>query len=379
MSEREAWTLDEFKGRWTRLQAEMAKAGLDGIMVGESSNFLYLTGHESTQFLHRMRPQMMLLPREGKPTFFVYAAEVGKLKHLSAGAAMNSYVDIPFPVDDFATVIRSMGWEKATIGAELGPNQRLGLPVTEYQRLQKALPKLTWADAGPALMATQFIKSDGEIRVLKKACEISMQSWDLLLERIHPGVSEQEIIRQLSIANVELGADPNEPLSVHATHLSLGATDGIFREGDFLKCDFHSRYRGYWSDLCRIAVVGEPTAKHIEWHKIQAQLTADCIALVKPGIKVKEIATYSNKRLEAMGQTPLSPIKRIGHGIGLEATTPPSVNMLDETILLPGMTIAIEPRVVFDIGALLLEESVLVTQGGHELLTTGAGVLGVIR
>ena len=95
--------------------------------------------------------------------------------------------------------------------------------------------------------------------------------------------------------------------------------------------------------------------------------------------RVQEIATYSNKRLEAMGQKPLPPIKRIGHGIGLEATTPPSVNMLDETVLVPGMTIAIEPRVVFDIGGLLLEESVLVTETGHELLTTGLEKLGVIR
>lgn len=379
MSQREAWTLDEFTRRWSRLQAEMGKAGLDGIMVGEASNFLYLTGHESTQFLHRMRPQMFMLPREGKPTLFVYGAEVKKLKHLGDGATFESYVDIPFPVDDLAKALRSMGWEKAVIGAELGPNQRLGLPVLEYQQLQKALPGITWADAGPALMAAQFVKTDAEVRVLKKACDISVESWDVLLGRIHPDVTEAEIVRQLSIANVELGADPNEPLSVNLTHFSRGPTDGTFRKGDMLMCDFHSRFRGYWSDLCRLAVVGEPTQDHVDWHKAQYQLMADCIALVKPGLKVKEIATYSNRRLEEMGQKPLPPIKRIGHGIGLEATTPPSVNMLDETVLVPGMTIAVEPRVTVEVGALLLEESVLVTQSGHELLTTGAGTLGVIR
>ncbi|MDB5562107.1 MAG: hypothetical protein JWN11_1525, partial [Hyphomicrobiales bacterium] len=187
------------------------------------------------------------------------------------------------------------------------------------------------------------------------------------------------IVRQLALANVEVGADPNEPISAHCTHLSMGAADGVFRPGDMLMCDFHSRYRGYWSDLSRLATIGEPTAKQVEWHAREYKLVSECIALVRPGLKVKEIATYANAQLEAMGQKPLSPIKRIGHGIGLEATTTPSLNMLDETILQAGMTIAVEPRTVTEIGSLLLEESVLVTATGREQLTTGAQILGVIR
>lgn len=379
MSLSEAWSAEEFTGRWSRVQAEMVKLGLDVILAGEKFNFVYLTGLESSQYLHRMRPLTVMLPKEGKPVLFVYAAEAAKLGYLKSIADVRAYVDIPFPVPDLIGIFKEKGWDKAVIGAELGPNQRLGIPVSEFTELQQALPGARFVDGGPALMKAQAIKSPEEVRLLKKACDISLIAWDQMLQRVKPGVTVAEVHRQLSLANVEAGADPAEPYSANLTHLSLGATDGVLRPGDFLKADFHSRYRGYSSDLCRLAVVGEPTAQHIEWHAMQLKLLMDCIAIVKPGIKAKDLAAHGKAQMLAIGQEPLNPIKRMGHGIGLEATTPPSINMYDETVLEPGMTIAVEPRVIVEIGALLLEESVLVTADGHELLTTGAGTLGVIR
>ena len=378
MAKSETWPVEELTGRWARIQSAMAGAGLDGVMLGEASNFLYVSGHESTQFLHRMRPQIFLLPRTGKPTFFIYAAEAAKLKRLDAVANFKSYVDVPFPVDDLAKTMAGMGWEKATIGAELGANQRLGLPVLDYLALQKAMPSAQWADAGPAVMAVQSIKSAEEVRVLRKACEISRAAWELLLTRVHPGVTADQINLQLAIANIECGADASQPYSAHITQLSLAAKDGVFRAGDMLKCDFHTRYRGYWSDLCRLATIGEPTAQHRAWHERQFKLLSDCLNLVRPGAKVSDVAAFSNTELVAMGKKPLSPIKRIGHGVGLEATTPPSLNMLDETVFMPGMTVAVEPRIEVEIGGLLLEETVVVTETGHQRLSTGAENLGVI-
>jgi len=379
MSSKETPSVEEYAGRWRRLQAKMAEDGLDGLMAGEKFNFIYLTGLESTQFLHRMRPLLFLLPREGKPVLFVYAAEAAKLHYLKPVATIKAYVDIPFPVPDLIDTVRELGWETGVIGAELGANQRLGLPFNEFMQLRQALPGASWTDGGPTLMSVQAVKTDEEIRLLRRACELSMTSWQVMLERVHPGVTVDEVQRQLSIANVEAGADPNEPFSANLGHLSLGATDGVLRPGDMLKCDFHSRYHSYSSDLCRLAVVGEPTEKHIEWHATQYQLLMDCIGIVRPGIKAQDIAAHGKARMLAIGQEPLHPIKRMGHGIGLEATSPPSINMFDDTVLEPGMTIAVEPRLITEIGSLLLEESVLVTADGHDLLTTGAGTLGVIR
>src|SRR5262249_26534882 len=103
-----------------------------------------------------------------------------------------------------------------------------------------------------------------------------------------------------------------------------------------------------------------------------------CLKRVKPGAKVSDVAAFSNQELVAMGKKPLSPIKRIGHGVGLEATTPPSLNMLDDTVFQPGMTVAVEPRFETEIGGMLLEETVVVTNSGYQLLSTGADRLGVI-
>jgi len=97
----EAWSREEISGRWQRMQDRMAASGLDAIVVGEGSNFRYFTGQTTPQFLHRMRPQVFLLPQRGEPALFIYASERARLEELSFIRAIRTYIDVPpFPVED---------------------------------------------------------------------------------------------------------------------------------------------------------------------------------------------------------------------------------------------------------------------------------------
>ena len=69
---------------------------------------------------------------------------------------------------------------------------------------------------------------------------------------------------------------------------------------------------------------------------------------------------------------------RVGHGVGLTQTELPHIAEYDDTILQPGMVIAIEPAVATSYGAFRVEENVVVTEDGHELLSTAPWALWTV-
>jgi Xaa-Pro aminopeptidase len=374
------WSREEIQGRWRRTQARMVEAGLDGLLVGDPANFKYLSGQTSPQFLHRMRPQLFLLPQHGDPAMYIYGNEVKRIKEPSFVTNVRTYVDVPpFPVEDLAKLIRELGWESGHIGVELGVNQRMGFPLTDYFALQKALPKARWEDASSVLIAAATAKSPAEVDAMRESCRIAQAAWELLLTRIHPGASTAEVARDLAIATIELGSDPRFGVPSHVTQLSTGTKDGILRQGDILKCDYHSCYRLQWSDICRLAVVGEPTKRHKELHAQSFKMLTECLAQLRPGRRAREIAEFNNQQRKALGVPLLVANKRMGHGVGVEATTPPSLNIVDETILVPGTVLAVEPSFESEFGAITQEECAVITEDGYAMLSSGAETLGVIR
>ena len=95
---------------------------------------------------------------------------------------------------------------------------------------------------------------------------------------------------------------------------------------------------------------------------------------------ISEIAKISNREIVKAGYTANPPIKRVGHGVGLDLSEPPSINELDDTILKEGMVLTPEPRFfVSQSERIQLEEDIIVTKDGCMMLTTGAEELKIIN
>jgi Xaa-Pro aminopeptidase len=97
------------------------------------------------------------------------------------------------------------------------------------------------------------------------------------------------------------------------------------------------------------------------------------VAMIRPGIRASEIAKRLNDRVNNLPLPVTSHIStiagRVGHGIGLDLTEPPHLSEADPTVLQPGMVIAIEPGVATDYGIFHIEENVIVTPGGHDVIS----------
>ena len=98
--------------------------------------------------------------------------------------------------------------------------------------------------------------------------------------------------------------------------------------------------------------------------------------MARPGIRASDVARAVMAAVEREGLPSLG-FGRLGHGIGLTATEPPSIVVGDDTILEAGMAITVEPAAVFDDGLYCAEQVVIVGEEPR-VLSLAPGELGTV-
>lgn len=368
---------EEYHARVQKVQRLMERDGLDLMVVSARDNFWYFTGLISYQFDHVMRPQLCFIPKEGKPFALVYGNEKTKAQALSWIEDARSYVDVPFPQEMISEFLRDIGYGEGRLGFELGDDQRLGFPVNYLTRLTEALPKAKIEDASRALVEQRIRKSGREMEFMRRACDISVKAYDRIVPELRAGMTRREVAERLFIAMIEEGAHPRHP-GFLMLNSSTAYDDRRYEKGDRMVADFGACYQGYFGDITRMAIFGEPTSQQKKEHEVALHLIRECAAAMKPSTPIADIPRVANRELLKHGYPEVASPKRIGHGIGLARAEPPSINEIEEWTHEPGMVLAIEPKVRTPSASVHLEEDVFITAEGAEFLTAGAERLDVI-
>ena len=372
------FTESEYRDRYQRAQAFMDRDGLDALVVSEKNNYWYFSGLISYQLDHIQRPQICILPKSGKPLLLVYGNDKAKAKALPWVGEVRAYTDVPFPREMIAGCVKEMGLGEAKLGFELGDDQRLGFPVNYLSGLTEALPKAEIKDGTAALTEMRIIKSPQEIDFMRKACEISVKAYARCLPQLRPGMTRRDVADRLYISMIEEGAHPRHPgfLMLNA---STRYDDRRYEKGDRMIADFGACYEGYYGDVTRMAIFGEPTADHKKDHETACDVIDICFESMKPGTSIAEVSRVANRELVKRGYEPVDSPKRIGHGIGMSRAEPPSLNEVEKELYRPGMVLALEPKVRSEKSAVHLEEDVLITEKGPQFLTAGYRDLAIIN
>ncbi len=368
----------EYVERYQRAYALMERDGLDAVVVSAKDNYWYFTGLMSYQFDHLQRPQICFLRKGEKPLVLVYGNEKAKAEAIPWIGQVRAYVDVPFPQEMIADCLKDAGLAEAKLGFELGEDQRLGFPASYLSRLSEALPKAQIQDGTGALTEMRLIKSPREIDCMRKACAISVKAYDRCLPQLKPGVTRREVAEKLYIAMIEEGAHPRHPgfLMLNA---STAYDERKYEKGDRMIADFGACYEGYYGDITRMAIFGEPSAEQKKDHQTACDLIELCFEAMLPGAPIADLSRIANRELEKRGYQRIDSPKRIGHGIGMARAEPPSLNEVEREVHRPGMILALEPKVRSTKSAVHLEEDVLITERGPEFLTSGRDALGIIK
>ncbi|MGI9406512.1 MAG: M24 family metallopeptidase [Hyphomicrobiaceae bacterium] len=366
----------EYESRLVRAQEEMRARDLDAVVVTTPQNVRYFTGFATTFWESPTRPWFVILPREGQPIAVI--PEIG-----AAGMAMTWVDDIrtwqaPRPEDDglslLASVFDALPVTTARIGWEMGRESVVRMPIADFDRLRGMMRGTEFVDASPLIWALRMIKSDGEISRIATACTIACDAFDALPEKLSAGQTEHGAAQAYRALLAEHGADSVPFLSVCSgeagySQIIVGPTERTLSAGDVLFVDVGATYDGYFSDFNRNFSFGPPEDAVRRAHETLWQATEAGIAAARPGATMEDLFHAMSGIIDAGGYAPPT-TGRLGHGLGMHLTEPPSHMPGDRTVIAEGMVLTIEPGLEYVPGKMLVhEEDIAIRDGAAELLT----------
>lgn len=221
----------------------------------------------------------------------------------------------------------------------------------------------------------RVIKTPEEVDCIRRALAIAEKAFTQTLALAKPGAREKDLAWELEKNMRNLGAEglsfpsivaagPNSALP-HAI-----PTDRAVKENEPLLFDWGAVLDGYCSDTSRTLSVGRPSDTFLELYGILFEAQKKAIDAIKPGASTKDIDTVARDHIARAGYG-----KKfghgLGHGVGLEIHESPRLSPLKDTPLEQGMIVTVEPGIYIpDWGGLRLENMVLVTDNGAEVLNT---------
>ncbi len=371
--------LGEFAARLARAQSEMTARKLDAVVITAPHNWRYFAGFVTQFWESPTRPWFLVLPRNGEPVAVI--PTIGE-----PGMARTWVSDIrtwpaPQPDDDgvslMAQVLAGCPRTFGRIGWEMGRESVIRMPIADFDRIRSACPGLEFADASPLIWRLRMVKSPAEIARIERACRIGSDAYAALPGQLSAGMNEHEIARIFRTELTRQGADAIPFMAVTAgaggyDQIIVGPNDRDLAEGDVLFIDLGATYDGYFCDFDRNFACGRVDDATRRTQDIVWRATEAGIAAARPGATPADLAAAMVSVMADAGATGGN-VGRLGHGLGLQLTEPPSNMTGENTVLEPGMVMTIEPGMDYGDGKMLVhEENVVITEDGCRLLTTRA-------
>jgi Xaa-Pro aminopeptidase len=232
-----------------------------------------------------------------------------------------------------------------------------------------ALPDAELVDIGDEAAALRRHKSAAELELLREAARIADQAFAAVRDELW-GLTEHEVAARLTYEARRRGAEWAFPPGVTSGPGAVGIrmpTARTIGAGDTVMIDIGPEVEGYQADATRTYLVGSPSAEQRRaWDAVRVAHEA-ALEQCRPGVPCRNVHAAAARVIEDAGyRLP----HRIGHGIGLATSFEwPSLDV-ETAELQPGMTICVEPAVfVRGLGSFKLEDDLVITDDGHELLT----------
>lgn len=247
------------------------------------------------------------------------------------------------------------------------------LTLSLIDKLRDKVKGASFIAVNDGLLEQRSIKDASEIASLRKAVKIQQQAFKDLLGYVKPGMTELQAAAYLEFRMMDMGASGPAFQSI----VGAGANASLphYRPGvakleknNILLIDWGARYQGYHSDMTRTIAFGKMPAKIQEIYKVVHEAQQAAIDAIGPGKSCKEIDTISRDIINKAGYEKQFQ-HGLGHGIGLQIHEQPRLGGASDDLLKPGQVITIEPGIYLPgIGGVRLEDDVLVTKKGHEVL-----------
>jgi Xaa-Pro aminopeptidase len=243
-----------------------------------------------------------------------------------------------------------------------------------YRQLKTFLPNCLLVPMEQCVEVLTVTKDRDEIEKIKKAAEITDLVFAEILDIIRPGTVELDLAAEIEYRMKGFGSSTPYYETIIASGKRAALPHGIaskkkIQKGDFVTMDFGAVWDGYTADLTRTVMVGKATQRQKAIYNTVFKAQHYAISRVKAGIKACDLDRVARDIIKKSGYSKYFG-HGLGHGIGLLIHDNPAINPTSQLVLEPGMVITVEPGIYIpNWGGVRIEDDVLVTQRGNEVLT----------
>ena len=259
------------------------------------------------------------------------------------------------------------------------------LKYTEYMTLSNKI-KIKFINQPNFSQIKRVIKSDQEIKNLKKAAQIGREGFENFATYLqHNGLKKTEkFLSFKAIENMsqkgkyELSFNPIVAINQNSAKPHAIATDKQLSNNDILLFDAGVKYKRYCSDRTCTSFVNFDTfnfkreqkfksKKHQKIYDIVLKAQLNAISNVRVGMKAKQVDNLTRSVIEKSGYAKYF-IHSTGHGVGLDIHEYPFINSKSEMIIDNNMVFTIEPGIYLENEFGIRIEDTIVMQNGRAVI-----------
>jgi Xaa-Pro aminopeptidase len=369
-----------------RLDRLMDEAGIDVVLATSKHNVQYLLGGHRAHFFDYMdasgvsRYLPVFVYPKGAPEKAAYIGHrLEGFEHQAqplwtpvTQTVSNSSVDAMQRAVDY---LRKAGLNPKRIATEFA-----FLPFDASKTLRAAFPDADWVDAVYVMERQRVKKSPAELKLLKLASEAVLESMLATIAQHGPGATKAEVVETLRREETQRGLTFEYCLITCGASLNRAPSSQRWEKGEVMSLDSGGNYHGYIGDICRMAIQGEPDA---ELNDLLAELETiqrAGFAAIRPGVMGREL--YAAAAPLVTRSKHHNHLDFLAHGMGLVSHEAPR---LTDSGPVPypaddadrpfevGSVISVESTLKHPTrGFIKLEDTVVVTESGHEVYGEGA-------
>ena len=384
---------NSYQTRLTKIRDLMNSTNMDFLILFNPMNQYYVSGASQNGIL--------LLPLEKDPVYLV-RRNLEKAKRDSWIADIRQLGGFEKSMSEIA---RELEINECVVGIEYNLTS-----VAVYKRLQKVTQHVSFTDCSSIMLGARKIKGPEEIECLREAVRLTDQTFAKVPDIFREGITELDLCAEIDCLNRKQGSEgiavfydfggrtvfwkpgyarvvsgieaaiPSDYPIIGGAGLSRSASHGPSHKaivhGEQFTIDMGIIIEGYHADMGRTFFAGEPSSKMKDMYDAALEIQTVFIDNAKPGKRISDVVGQAldvaarRGYLENLMGPPALNHTTIGHGVGLFTNEFPLLTPHNNDIFEPGITFAVEPKIVVPgVGSVEIEDTVLVTEHGNEILS----------